>query len=1072
MKKLLLLAVLPLVFAALASADVSMNLYAAGASSQDPNLGLDNASETAGQYFVATIPFNRVTVVVFNYGAGGRGFTMRLYPWVTNYATSVAQPVVAQQVFSNIPDNLEINMDFTVPAPAGSYLLTIGNQTGGTCGIWCYNNSGFNNAYAFENGGPADNVYDNNVANTPLSNDPHNFGQRFTIGANCEYATMQYRVYTYSANPGKAFTTYLYNWNANYATTVAGAAVVTQNFPSGVNDNSDQVFSLGSRAAGDYLMRLQAAQPSPTNIGWWRHSTTNNYPGGQAFADGAGQTGGYMGILRYNARDFRGYVTKLTPGKPGTPDLAAVDDLGTSNSDNLTSQTTGLTLSGTAEANSTVTIRDGVSSIGSTAANSAGAWSADVSLGSGAHSITVTATDAAVQTSIASDALVITVDTSKPDVTLSSAAGNPVNAPIAVSVSLSESVVSFGAGNVSTTNASVSGFSGSGTSYSFTLNPSGTGAFSCIVNAGVLADAAGNGNNVSNSISRTYDGTPPTAVCASPTVQLDASGNVTVPVASIDGGSTDNVAITTRTIDGAATKSFTCSDLGPQSVTLRVEDAAGNFATCQSTVTVADSIAPTVICPGSAAVNTDAGLCTGTVPNVIAGIVAADVNDNCTADGALLASLQQSPAAGTPGASDGQLITVTVTDGAGNPGTCTVTLDVNDTEAPTVNCPGSVSVNADAGLCTGKVPNVLMAINAAAVADNCTADGALLSSLQQSPAAGTPGVSTGQIITVTVTDGAGNPGQCTMTLTVNDSQPPTVNCPASVGVNADAGLCTATVPDVLAGINAAAVADNCTADGALLASLEQSPPAGTPGASDGQLVTVTVTDEAGFPAQCNVMLIVTDTQPPVVTPNAGATATVLLDTTFNDPGATASDNCGVLGGGNIPAGTCSSGDCSFDTSTPGNTWTIDYTASDINGNGPVTTSTVFTVTSDTTPPVFSNLVVTPSHVLPGETVAITFTSSEPLVADPDVLVDGEAATFVSSAKAAVNFEYSYTVPVDAEPGDAGITIMGMDLATNAGSLTVPSAFTIDSVSNLPLLGWPLLALLGTAGAGFLRKRRK
>ena len=54
------------------------------------------------------------------------------------------------------------------------------------------------------------------------------------------------------------------------------------------------------------------------------------------------------------------------------------------------------------------------------------------------------------------------------------------------------------------TNAAVSGFTGSGTSYSFTLTPTYAGSCSVQVNAGVFTDAASNGNTASNVLTKTY----------------------------------------------------------------------------------------------------------------------------------------------------------------------------------------------------------------------------------------------------------------------------------------------------------------------------------------------------------------------------------------------------------------------------------------------------------------------------------------------------------------------------------------------------------------------------------------
>jgi hypothetical protein len=108
-------------------------------------------------------------------------------------------------------------------------------------------------------------------------------------------------------------------------------------------------------------------------------------------------------------------VDTTAPDAPTGLDLAAGDDTGLSNSDNLTSQTLGLTISGQAEANASVELFNGTTSIGMVTADGSGAFSLDVTLDAGAHSITAKATDAAGNESEASDTLAITVDTTAPD---------------------------------------------------------------------------------------------------------------------------------------------------------------------------------------------------------------------------------------------------------------------------------------------------------------------------------------------------------------------------------------------------------------------------------------------------------------------------------------------------------------------------------------------------------------------------------------------------------------------------------------------------------------------------------
>lgn len=104
------------------------------------------------------------------------------------------------------------------------------------------------------------------------------------------------------------------------------------------------------------------------------------------------------------------------PSAPSTPDLIAASDSGTSSTDNLTNVVTPV-FSGKAEADATVTLFDGATSIGSVKASGAGTWSVtSAALAQGSHTITAKATDAAGNTGIASGAVTVTVDTAAPAV--------------------------------------------------------------------------------------------------------------------------------------------------------------------------------------------------------------------------------------------------------------------------------------------------------------------------------------------------------------------------------------------------------------------------------------------------------------------------------------------------------------------------------------------------------------------------------------------------------------------------------------------------------------------------------
>src|SRR5205085_14037 len=114
--------------------------------------------------------------------------------------------------------------------------------------------------------------------------------------------------------------------------------------------------------------------------------TTNVVTVAATFTDTAGNAGTGLASANYA-------IDTAAPGVPPTPDLADGSDSGSSSTDNITSATTP-TFSGTAEANSTVTLFDGTTQIGSAIANGSGDWSATTStLTDATHSITATATD-------------------------------------------------------------------------------------------------------------------------------------------------------------------------------------------------------------------------------------------------------------------------------------------------------------------------------------------------------------------------------------------------------------------------------------------------------------------------------------------------------------------------------------------------------------------------------------------------------------------------------------------------------------------------------------------------------
>src|SRR5207237_888257 len=110
-----------------------------------------------------------------------------------------------------------------------------------------------------------------------------------------------------------------------------------------------------------------------------------------------------------------------------------------------------------------------------------------------------------------------TFDTVAPTVTIASPTSDPTSAsPIPVTVTFSEAVSGFTAGDVAVGNGTVSGFAGSGASYSFNVTPSAQGALTVNVSADVAQVPTGIPNTAAAQLSRTFDTVAPTVTLASP----------------------------------------------------------------------------------------------------------------------------------------------------------------------------------------------------------------------------------------------------------------------------------------------------------------------------------------------------------------------------------------------------------------------------------------------------------------------------------------------------------------------------------------------------------------------------
>ena len=120
-----------------------------------------------------------------------------------------------------------------------------------------------------------------------------------------------------------------------------------------------------------------------------------------------------------NVETTRSYTVRIDTAAPATPVItnSISTDSGASGSDRVTN-VAAQTLSGTAEAGSTVTISRGATTYPSVVAAANGTWTVPVTLAEGANSFTAVATDPAGNSSTASAGVSATLDTGLPTVTI------------------------------------------------------------------------------------------------------------------------------------------------------------------------------------------------------------------------------------------------------------------------------------------------------------------------------------------------------------------------------------------------------------------------------------------------------------------------------------------------------------------------------------------------------------------------------------------------------------------------------------------------------------------------------
>ena len=192
--------------------------------------------------------------------------------------------------------------------------------------------------------------------------------------------------------------------------------------------------------------------------------------------------------------------------------------------------------------------------------------------------------------------------------------------------------------------------------------PYGLGATGVTLTA---TDASGLSSSCMGTVT-VVDTTPPTITCPAP-VTAECTGNSAATVNVAPATATDNCSV--LTVQGPSGANV--FPLGTTNVTFTATDGSGNKASCATSVTVADTTAPSISCPAPMIVE-----CTGNSSATVTPGAATAV-DVCTG-----VTVQNPPAGVFPLGTT--TVAYTATDQVGHQAACTSTITVVDTTGPTI----------------------------------------------------------------------------------------------------------------------------------------------------------------------------------------------------------------------------------------------------------------------------------------------------------------------------------------------------------------------------------------------------
>ncbi len=412
--------------------------------------------------------------------------------------------------------------------------------------------------------------------------------------------------------------------------------------------------------------------------------------------------------------------------------------------------------------------------------------------------------------------------------------------------------------------------------FNATDNASGVYPLGTTVVEWTVTDASGNSTTASMSITVIDDQEPGLTVPADITVSADAGvceAAVTVPAPVV----TDNCEVAAVTNDFNATDNASgIYPLGTTVVEWTVTDASGNTTTASMSITVIDDQAPGLTVPDDITVSADAGVCEAAVT-----VPAPAVTDNCEV-AAVVNDFNATDNASGIYPLGTTVVQWTVTDASGNTTTASMSITVIDDQAPGLTVPDDITVSADAGVCEAAVT-----VPAPAVTDNCEVASVTNDFNATDNASGVYPVGVTEVLW-TVIDASGNVSKDITTVTVIDSEAPTIVVINEIAQSVDPTGCEALVTVPLPVVD-----DNCGV-ASVINDYNGTDNASGPYGLGTTVVNWTVTDHAGNISEAITIVEIDDpTAPIIICPNDTAVcAQTMAGSIVSFELPEVSDNCG------------------------------------------------------------------------------------------------------------------------------------------------------------------------------------